>query len=282
MSLFQALILGLIQGLAEFLPISSSGHLAIMQDIFGISGDNALLFTVMLHAGTLIAVAFAYRKDISALIMELGRLIRDIFTGKGLMAKSNETRQLGLMIIIGSIPAAIVGILFEEAVGKLFSSIISVGICLMITGTILFVAEKVNSGRLDIPEAGFLNALVVGLFQAVALAPGISRSGATIVGGLFQGFKRELAVRFAFLLSIPAVLGAVILEIPDAVDAVKADPSGSLIGPSVLGIAVAAVSGFLAIKLMIKVVTRGKLYFFSIYTWAVGGVIVGLRLSGLL
>ena len=277
MTIFEALILGLVQGLAEFLPISSSGHLAILQHFLGINGENALLFTVMLHAGSLIAVFAAYWKDICELIMELGRLIGDIFTGKGLRAKCNQTRQLGLMLIIGSIPAAITGILFDEVVEKLFTSVLAVGVCLIITGTVLFIAEKVNSGRKDLSRAGFLNAFVVGLFQAVALAPGISRSGATIVGGLFQGFTRELAVRFAFLLSIPAVLGAVILQIPDALEA---GVTGELLLPSVVGIVVAAVSGFLAIKLMIKVVTKSKLFVFSIYTWIAGAVVVILCILG--
>ncbi|MDR2610942.1 MAG: undecaprenyl-diphosphate phosphatase [Clostridiales Family XIII bacterium] len=271
MSIWKAIILGLVQGLAEFLPISSSGHLAILQHYLGIDASNALVFTVLLHLGTLVAVSVAYRRDIAELIVEFVRMIGDIFTGKGPGLRENDMRKLAVMILVATIPAAVCGVLFDSFIARVFTSIILIGVCLIITGTALFVAERIASGKRDLHRANFRNAFTIGLFQAIALLPGISRSGSTIVGGLVLGFKRDLAVRFAFLISIPTVLGAVVLEIPDAI---KAGITGDMFVPALIGIIVSAVSGFIAIKAMIRVVTSDKLMFFSIYTWAVGAIVI--------
>ena len=271
MEIWEAIVLGLVQGLAEFLPISSSGHLAILQHFFSVDDSNALTFTVLLHFGTLVAVFVAFWKDIVELAKELVALFKDIFTGQGPQLRKNETRKLGIMIIIASIPAGIVGILFNDAIESIFTSLILIGICLIITGFLLFFSERMGTGTRDLKKANFRNALFVGICQAIALIPGISRSGATISGGLILGFTREFAVRFAFLVSIPAVLGAFILEIPDAIDA---GLTGELLTPTVIGVVVAAVSGYAAIKLMLKVVSGKKLYMFSIYVWIVGAVVL--------
>jgi undecaprenyl-diphosphatase len=275
MTVFESFILGLVQGLTEFLPVSSSGHLALLQHFFGIEGDSVLTFTVLLHVGTLVAVFIAYRKTIWDLIKELCAFIKEIFTGKGFDLRKNDIRKLGIMIIIASIPAAIVGLLFDDVVEKAFNSIIGIGICLIITGTLLFIAERIGTGKRDLKKANFRNSFVIGLFQAVALLPGISRSGSTIVGGLLLGFTRELAVTFAFLISIPTVLGAVVLEVPDVI---REGVAGPMLLPSAVGVLVSAVAGFAAIKLMIKLVTGKKLYVFSIYTWVVGALVIILQL----
>jgi undecaprenyl-diphosphatase len=272
MSILEAFILGFVQGLAEFLPVSSSGHLALLQHFFGIEGDRVLTFTVLLHFGTLVAVFAVYRQTIWELIKELGALIKDVCTGKGLRPGANETRKLGLMIIIASIPAATVGLLFDDYVERVFTSVAVIGVCLIVTGTILFFAERIGAGKRDLNHANFRNAFAVGIFQAIALLPGISRSGSTIVGGLFMGFTKDLAVKFAFLISIPSVLGAVMLEIPDVI---KEGLAGDMLSPAIVGTVVAAVSGYAAIKVMIRVVTGKKLFVFSFYTWAVGvGVVL--------
>lgn len=271
MSIFEAIILGLVQGLAEFLPISSSGHLALLQHFFEIEGDKVLAFTTMLHFGTLVAVFIVYRKDIWDLIKELGATIKDIFTGKGLRPNANPTRKLGLMIIVGTIPAAITGLLLNDYVEAVFTSIRLIGVCLIITGTILWFAERVGKNFRDIDRMNYRNAVTIGIFQALALLPGISRSGSTIVGGLLLGLTRELAVKFAFLVSIPAVLGAFILELPEAFDQ---GFSMELATPIFIGMIVAAISGVIAIKTMIKVVTGKKLFIFSVYTWLVGVAVV--------
>ncbi|MDR2157658.1 MAG: undecaprenyl-diphosphate phosphatase [Clostridiales Family XIII bacterium] len=271
MSVWEAFVLGLVQGLAEFLPISSSGHLALLQHFFGIEGERILTFTILLHAGTLVAVFVAYRAIIWALVKELGALIKDLLTGRGLRPNANENRKLGLMILVASIPAAIVGILFDDYEERFFTSVTVIGVCLIVTGSILFAAERAGSGKRTLERANFRNAFAVGVFQAVALLPGISRSGSTVVGGLFLGFTRELAVQFAFLISIPSVLGAVILEAPDAL---KSGLAGEMMLPAAVGVSVAAVAGYAAIKAMIRIVTGKKLFVFSVYTWILGAFVV--------
>ena len=216
MTYIQGIILGLAQGLSEFLPISSSGHLALLQYFFGISSENVLPFAVLLHLGTLISVFIVYWKDIVALVKELGAVIKDIFTGKGLRINANPTRRLGFMIIVATIPTAIIGLLFNDLFNAMYLSLIAIGIGLLITGTILVIAERMGRNSKGIKEMKFRNAFFVGLMQGVAICPGISRSGSTLFGGLISGLNREFAVKFAFLISIPSILGSVIVEAPDA------------------------------------------------------------------
>ena len=274
MSMIQSIILGLVQGLAEFLPISSSGHLAALQHFFHVSSDNVLTFTVMLHFGTLIAIFVAYWKDIVDLVIELFATLKDIFTGKGLQMNKNETRKLGVMIIIATIPTAVIGLLFNDFFNSLYSSMLFIGVALLVTGTCLWFAEKKGGGSKGVKEMTWKNALFIGICQSVAICPGISRSGATMVGGLASRFNRPHAVRFAFLISIPSVLGAFILELPDAIKAASTE-QGVGLGVMVAGILVAAVSGYAAIKVMIKAVTNEKLFYFSIYTWIAGLFLIG-------
>ena len=272
MTYIQAAILGLVQGLAEFLPISSSGHLALLQHFFGVNADNVVIFTVLLHVGTLISVFFMYWHDILELIIELGLTIKDIFTGKGLRLDERPVRKLGVMIITATIPTAIIGFAFNDFFEGLYSNILFIGIGFLITGTFLFIAERIGSNKTDIERMNFRNAIFVGVMQGVAIYPGISRSGSTLMAGLTAGLKREFAVRFAFLISIPSIMGAALLE---GKDAVEAGIDTAFAGPILLGMAVAAVSGVLAIKLMIKVVSDKKLKYFSYYVWALGtGVII--------
>ncbi len=269
MSLLESLILGLVQGLTEFLPVSSSGHLAVIQYLFGVSADNVLVFTVMLHFGTLIAIFIAYWKDIKELIIELFATLKDIFTGKGLQMNKNETRRMGVMIIVTSIPTGFFGICFNDFFEGFYSSMIFIGAALLITGCCLMYAEKKGGGDKDINTMTVKDAFLIGLCQSVAICPGISRSGSTLVGGLLCKFNRQHAVRYAFLISIPPVLGAFLLEVPDAVKSVSSAADTSL-GILVAGMVVAAVSGYAAIRIMIKAVTDNKLNYFSYYTWAVG------------
>ena len=271
MTYIQGIILGLAQGLSEFLPISSSGHLALLQYFFGISSENVLPFAVLLHLGTLISVFIVYWKDIVALVKELGAVIKDIFTGKGLRINANPTRRLGFMIIVESIPTAIIGLLFNDLFNAMYLSLIAIGIGLLITGTILVIAERMGRNSKGIKEMKFRNAFFVGLMQGVAICPGISRSGSTLFGGLISGLNREFAVKFAFLISIPSILGSVIVEAPDAF---KAGMDMSLIGPVVVGVLVSALSGLFAIKAMIKLVSNKNLMGFSVYTWALGIVVI--------
>ena len=273
MTLFESIILGLVQGLAEFLPISSSGHLAALQYIFGIDGSNVLTFTVMLHFGTLVAIFVVYWKDIVDLVKELFATIKDICTGQGVQVNKNDTRKLGFMIITASVPTAIIGLLLNDFFESLYARMTVIGVCLIITGCGLFFAERYGGGKRTIKDMNFRNAFFIGLCQSVAIMPGISRSGATMIGGLACKFDRAFAVRYAFLISIPSVLGAFLLEVPDAVKSVS-DGTGMSLGVMLAGIAVAAVSGYAAIKVMIKAVTNKKLMYFSVYTWIAGAALI--------
>lgn len=267
LTITEGILLGLVQGLAEFLPISSSGHLAILQYVFGIKGEQVLSFAVLLHFGTLISLFAVYYKDIWQLILELIATIKDLLTGKGLGIKNNETRRLGVMILVATVPTAMIGLLFNDFFEGLYHSLTAIGIALLITGTILWLVERMKPKGKSLREMTLLDAILVGLFQSVAIAPGISRSGSTIVGSLFTGLNRPLAVKFAFLISIPSIMGAVILEAPDAFS-YGIDPA--MLMPILVGVVVAAASGFLAIKTMIRLVSNKRLYLFSYYTWAVG------------
>ena len=272
---FEAVVLGLLQGLAEFLPISSSGHLALAQSLFGVEADKVLLFAVLLHLGTLIAVFVVYWKDIWELIVELCVTIKDLCTGKGLRLEERPVRKLGVMIIVATIPTAVIGLLFNDFFEGLYSSMVAVGIGFLITGVLMFLAEKMGSANRDIRKMNCRNALFIGVLQGIAIYPGISRSGSTLVGGLTTGLKREFAVKFAFLISIPSILGYVVLEAPKALEG---DLDTALLGPILAGMLVAAVSGYFAIKTMIRIVSNKKLSYFSYYVWILGLCTIGYGL----
>lgn len=271
MSIFEAIILGLVQGLAEFLPVSSSGHLALMEHFFGIEGANILIFAVLLHVGTLVSVFIIYWNDIYRLIIELGFVIKDIFTGKGLRMNLNPTRKLGIMIIVATIPTAIIGLIFKDLFAAMYLSLIAIGIGLLVTGTVLWLSERLVKGNKQIGEMKLIHAILIGICQSIAISPGVSRSGATLVGGLVSGLYRNFAVKFAFLISIPSILGSVIIEAPDAL---KGGLTQELAFPIIIGVFVAAISGLFAIKTMIKVVSNKKLHYFSFYTWALGTIVI--------
>jgi len=272
---FEAIVLGLVQGLAEFLPISSSGHLALLQNIFNVNPDKVLFFAVMLHLGTLISVFIVYWKDIWELIVELVLTIKDLVTGRGLRLSERPVRKLGVMIIVATIPTAVIGLLFQDFFNGLYLSYVAIGIGFLITGVIMFLAERMGSANKGIEKMNFRNAVFVGVLQGIAICPGISRSGSTLVGGLTTGLRREFAVKFAFLISIPSILGSVVLEVPDAL---AAGVDKALIGPILAGMVVAAVSGFIAIKTMIRIVSNKKLSYFSYYVWILGIATVGYGL----
>ncbi|MCI7147678.1 MAG: undecaprenyl-diphosphate phosphatase [Firmicutes bacterium] len=270
MSYFEAIILGLVQGLAEFLPISSSGHLALLQQWFGIQEDKVLLFAVLLHVGTLISVFIVYWRDIAELIVELFLTIKDLCTGKGLRLQERPVRKLGIMIIVATIPTGIIGILFNDLFDSLYNSIIPIGIGLIITGFLLVMAERMGASNRGIEQMNFRNALFIGTVQGIAICPGISRSGSTLFGSLICNLDRKFAVKFVFLISIPSILGSAVMEAPAALE------SGfdmAQLGPVLVGMIVAAVSGLIAIKTMIKIVSDKKLNYFSYYVWALGLIV---------
>jgi undecaprenyl-diphosphatase len=270
MDIIQAIIMGAVQGLTEFLPISSSAHLVLVPELMGVK--STLAFDTLLHLGTLVAVVGYFWKDILAMIQAFISSLLDIFSGKFKKGvKEDPFKRLTWLVVIGTIPAGLMGVLFKSQFESLFSSIAAVGFFLLITGVILWGAEwmaKRNKDKEDkeIKDVTFTNSLVIGLFQGFAIAPGISRSGATIAAGLFSGLERKLAARYSFLLSIPAILGAALVQ---AKDIVGFDANLSvLIG----GFLSAVIFGYLAVKFMMGYIQKHSLVLFAYYCWIVGAL----------
>ena len=270
-----SILLGLIQGVAEFLPISSSGHLSLFQHFFGLvdpeSGGN-LFFDVLLHLGTLIAIFVYYWKDILGLLKELVHLIQCVFSAQ----KRKEMKRLPpdgrmiLMIIIATLPLFVI-LPIKSKVEGLYSNTVFIGVALLLTGFLLFWSDRMAKGKKTAKSATMLDALLVGVGQAIAVVPGLSRSGTTIAAGMTRGFSRKFAVRFSFLMSIPAVLGANIISIKDAV-AEGIDPA--LLPIYLVGTVIAAVSGYFAIRLVNLLADKGKFGNFAYYCWGVGAAAV--------
>ncbi len=254
MSTLDAIILGLVQGLTEFLPISSSGHLVIGQHLLNFEGPN-LTFDIVLHMGSLLAVLVYFRRDIQ-------KVMRSAL-GKG----DASWNKVAWLILWGTIPTGLIGFFFKEPLEGLFESVRVVAIMLFVTGLLLFASDRIR--KTDRPLFGIrvLDALLIGVVQGLSIIPGISRSGSTIATGLFLKIDGNAAARFSFLLSIPAILGAVALE------------GKNILGHAVNGSGVeflsgfvaAAISGWLAIKILMEVLKRKRLWIFAIYCWLVAG-----------
>lgn len=267
MTFLSSFLLGLVQGIAEFLPISSSGHLAIAQNLLGMSDAGTVpeFFDVLLHLGTLVAVFVAYWADIKDMVLEFFRGAGDLIH-HSTPNPVPPARRLILLIILGTLPLFVV-LPVKDAVQGLSNSMVFIGAALIVTGVLLFVSDRVKKGRKNERTATWLDVLIVGLGQAIATMPGISRSGMTITTGCFVGFERKFAVRFSFLLSIPAVLGANILSLADAA---KAGINWAEVPVYLVGVVTAAVVGYLCIRLLRFIADRGKFGAFAYYCWAVG------------
>jgi len=267
MDFFSAIFLGIVQGLAEFLPISSSGHLSFFQSFFGMSNVEAenLFFDVLLHLGTLAAVFVAYGGELKALILEAFTMvgIRRLPRGE---KPDGLSRRMILFIILATLPLLLV-LPIKDKVEGLYSNTIFIGCAFLLTGTILFLSDRMGRGGKNLKTASILDVVLVGFGQAVAVVPGLSRSGTTIACGMARGFEREFAVKFSFLLSIPAVLGANLLSL---IDAVQAGIDWSLLPMYLAGVAAAAVSGYLAIRLLKYITQKGSFGGFSYYCWGMG------------
>lgn len=274
MTFLQAIFLGVVQGLAEFLPISSSGHLAIFQYLFKIDTGDGLLFDVLLHIGTLVAICVVFYKDIWNLIVEFIGMIIDCFKkikDHDVIILSSSYRKFCLLIIVSTIPTGIIGFAGKNLVEAASASLLVPGICLMLTAVLLFIADRIGDGHKGVKSATYLNAFEIGMAQGVATLPGLSRSGTTIAVCLMCGFKKEFAVKYSFIMSIPAVLGATILEIKDAAGTPLAS---GMLAKYIVGMIVAGLVGFAAIKTMIVVVKKKKYIYFSIYCMIAGIVAV--------
>ena len=277
MNAFQAIVLGIIQGVAEFLPISSSGHLKIIERIMGL-GDvegNFAFFDVMLHFGTLVAVVIAYRKDIAELLSELLTMIH-LKKRPQQQHADIPARRLMLMIVVSLLPLFLI-LPFKskiEALGTGEHGMEFIGAALIVTGMLLYFSDRFAKGRKNEKNMTVVDALLVGAAQAVAVVPGLSRSGTTISAGMARGFDRTFAVRFSFLMSIPTVLAATLLQV---IDAVQVGLGGLSIWVCLLGMVVAGVCGYFAIRLLKFIAEKNRFGGFAYYCWAAG--LVALILS---
>ena len=260
-----SIFLGIIQGLTEFLPISSSGHLVLFQNIFGFR-EPELMLDISLHLGTLVAVCIFFRFDLKEIIGETWHFSVDILNGqKKLRSIDNQSHvMLMLWIIAGTVPTAIIGLVFRSPLEALFGDVNKVGFMLLCTGVILAVTRFISTEYNRRMDVGLITALVVGISQGLAIIPGISRSGTTIVCGMLCGMERELSARFSFLLSIPAIIGAMALQI------VSEGLNRLDIIPLSLGFLSSAIVGFIALKILMGMVKKGRLSYFAPYCWALG------------
>ncbi|MCI8881039.1 MAG: undecaprenyl-diphosphate phosphatase [Clostridiaceae bacterium] len=259
-----AVLLGIVQGLTEFLPVSSSGHLVLVQTFFGGSNPEAdyMLFDVLLHFGTLVSVFIAFWGDIRELIIEFFGWV-----GSGFKLEGHAYRRFIVMVLITIVPMFPV-LLVKDQLDALFSNTMFVGCALLVTAFVLLLSERAPRLHKDAANASWLDALLVGCAQAVAVVPGISRSGSTICAGLFRGFSRDFAVRFAFIMSLPVVFGANLLEVGDAL--AQAESTGIPLHLYAIGIFASMVSGLLAIRLIRLVTNKGHFRPFVIYCGLVG------------
>ena len=269
----QVIILGIVQGLTEFLPVSSSGHLVILQQLMGIEGRGAFLldFDLVLHVGTLVSVVAVLYREVWEILESL------FFVGRALVKRRtihwqtlydhSEGIKLAVMIFVGSIPVAFLGLLFRDTLEGLFTSLLGAGLMLLVTGGILWLSRYFTKVQRPFAEVSLLQSFIVGMAQAFALAPGISRSGMTIVTALGLRWNRELAAKFSFLLLIPAIFGGTLLEMRHFGDW---SPSERWI--MLTGALTASVTGFFAIKFLVYVVKKGRLPYFAYYCWSMGGL----------
>ena len=278
----QAILLGALQGLTEFIPVSSSGHLALLPPLFGVPSPP-LAFGVAVHAGTLASACAYYWRDIGAALGGLGRLCSGALSGRGRqLLKDDKWARLAVLVLVGTLPTVVIALVFEHPVKKLFQSPVAAAGLLLVTGTVLVVADRLARRRAEgggdtEADTPLAKAIAVGVAQGIAILPGISRSGSCIATGLATGLERRFSVKFAFLLMIPAVLGAAVLEGKDLVNGAL---DATTVHAALVGAVVAAFAGLLAIWATIRVVSGGKLWVFGVYCLVLGAVGLVLLLSG--
>lgn len=275
MNTVEAIVLGAIQGLTEFLPVSSSGHLVLFQNLFGLK-EPELLFDICLHVGTLSAVVIVFFREIVDMLSALIQIPARMKKAGGFirLCQADASIRMALLIVVGSIPTAVIGLFFKEITDQLFGSLAVVGGMLLVTGTILWLTRRIRGDGRPLRQTTFKDALIIGIVQGLAILPGISRSGSTISTALFLGVDRKVAGRYSFLLSIPAIVGALALGL-DTPELQTAIPLGTIIAGSV----VSALVGWFALVVLLRVVDRGQLHRFAPYCWLVG--IVTLALAGM-
>ena len=270
MELHQGIILGIIQGLTEFLPVSSSGHLVLGQIFFGIT-QSQLIFDISVHMGTLLAVMVIYSSDIAAMLSSLFGFLLKAASFKPVAHLVNEDKNLQMagLIVIGSIPTAFIGLALKQLEHILFASKVLVGFMLILTGIILWVSKNYYFSENKKNGFGIKKALLIGVTQGIAVIPGISRSGTTIAAGMFMGLDRHTAAKFSFLLSIPAILGAQVLSIKDMIK------GGLIIDPVTIYATIASfITGLIALKILLTLVHSGRFHLFAPYCWLIGSLVL--------
>ena len=268
MDIIQGIIIGIVQGLTEFLPVSSSAHLVFIQNILGV--ESSLAFDTFLHLGTLIAVLWLFRYDIYKMLKSWWLSIGDILQRRFKEGfREDPYKRLAWYVILATIPVGIVGVLFEDSIDALFAGALYVpAFFLFVTGTILYLSQRMTSGEINYDTITKKEALFMGLGQACAILPGLSRSGTTIAAGLTIGLDKEFAAKFSFILSIPAIMGAFVLQLKDIGTAMDAN-----FLPVFLGFVASIVAGYLAIKWMLDLIQNKSLDIFSYYCWAVAIIV---------
>lgn len=283
MTFIQAIILGIVQGLTEFLPVSSSGHLAIMKNLLHMNLETGVLYDVLLHVATLIAVCIVMHKDIIKLIMEFISIVRDAFTNlmifienfssknkqKYITIMSTSYRRFVILIIVSTIPTGILGILLDDIIETVESELLVPGICLICTAVIILISDFLTDGTKKAKEATIGDAFAIGTAQGIATLPGLSRSGTTIAACVLCGFDRKFAVKYSFIMSMPAILGALVLKLSKLS---SESVTGGEIVSYIVGMIVAAVVGYFALVLTIKIVQKKSFKFFAFYCFGIGVV----------
>ncbi len=285
MTIIQSILLGIVQGITEFLPVSSSGHLAILQNIFHVETDGSMLFDIMLHVGTLAAVFVVFHRDIWHMIREAVFMARDICLNlrTWILNKIHKTalryrpvvnnsyRKFVVLILVSTVPTGIIGVLGKDLISDASRTLLIPGICLLITGVLLLIADLTPEGDRKPRDVSYTRGLIIGAAQGLATLPGLSRSGTTIAACLLCGLDRKFAVKYSFILSIPAILGAAVLEVKDVI----AEPiAPAQVAVYAVGMAFAAAVGYICIKTMLVVVRSKKFKYFAYYCFAVGAVAI--------
>lgn len=285
MTILESILLGIVQGITEFLPVSSSGHLAILQNIFRIETNGSMLFDIMLHLGTLVAVFIVYHKDIWKMIVEALLMVGDIFSNFRIFCLNkihktslkykhvvhNNYRKFVLLILVSTVPTGVIGVLGKDLITAASETLLIPGICLLITGVLLLIADLTRDGRKIPKNVTYKEGLIIGTAQGFATLPGLSRSGTTITACILCGLDRKFAVKYSFILSIPAILGAAVLEIKDVI----AEPiEMGQIGIYAVGMVFSGLVGYVCIKTMLLVVRNKKFKYFSVYCFVVGIVAI--------